>query len=260
LAGSPKTRTPEVIVPFAGLIYVVLALLYVMASTNFAPFSFIFIPFMIVYLLSAYGVWRRNRIGYVASAAGSGVFLIFEAIRIPDLFASVTLPGSFLSAVTAFPVLLATFIYSVLGTRQVWNKAKPPAVPRMIPRSSFVILLVLGFIVGGVTVGFIAAGTETRLLASSGGGDITIVQGAVNQNNPQFYSPSSFTVKVGTPVTWVNKDGTTHTVTSKASSLFDSGNLATGDTFKFTFTQPGTYQYYCTIHPWMTGTVVVTSG
>jgi plastocyanin len=258
LAGTPKTRTPEVIFPFGGLIYVVLVLLYVIVSLNFPPFSVIFVPFIILYLASAYGVWKRNRWGYLASTIGSAVFLILQGPNTVGALSAVTIPSEFLSVVTAFPVLLATFVYSVVGTRQVWNKAKPPAAPRMIPRSSIVILLVLGFIVGGVAVGLIAAGTETRLLASSGGGDITIVQGAGNPNNPQFFSPASFTVKVGTAVTWVNKDGTTHTVTSKT-GLFDSGNFATGDTFKFTFTQAGSYQYYCTIHPWMTGTIVVTS-
>ena len=66
-------------------------------------------------------------------------------------------------------------------------------------------------------------------------------------------------MKVGQSVTWANKDGMTHTVTKTPGTLFDQ-TLASGDTFKFTFTQAGTYQYYCTIHPWMKGTIVVTSG
>ncbi len=45
-----------------------------------------------------------------------------------------------------------------------------------------------------------------------------------------------------------------------AFNLFDLGNLPTGAVFKFTFTQPGTYQYYCTLHPLMKGTIVVVSG
>src|SRR3989442_756413 len=59
-------------------------------------------------------------------------------------------------------------------------------------------------------------------------------------------------------VTWVNKDTVTHTVTSDGSSLFDSGFMPTGATFQFTFTMAGTYPYYCTVHPFMKGTVVVT--
>jgi plastocyanin len=240
-------------------VYLVVAGLYVIISTNFAPFSLIFVPFMVVFLASAFGVWRRRRIGYVGSTVVSGVFLILEGTQISEAFGAVTIPGEFFSALTAFPVLLAVFVYSALGLRQVWGKNAPATPARMIPASSFVILLVLGFIIGGAVVGSIAASTETRLLSSSGGGDITIVQGAGSQNNAQFYSPSSFTVKVGTTVTWVNHDGTIHTVTSKGSSLFDSGNIPTGGSFSYSFTQAGTYQYYCTIHPWMVGTVVVTS-
>jgi len=84
--------------------------------------------------------------------------------------------------------------------------------------------------------------------------------GAGVQGNPLPYSPSPYTVKAGSTVTWGNKDSGTHTVTSSGSNLFDSGNLAPEGTFKFTFTQPGTYQYYCAIHPWMKGTIVITSG
>jgi plastocyanin len=255
------SRSPEILVPFVGLIFIVLVFLYVMASSGFAPFSLIFIPFIVLFLASAYGVWRRNRFGFLASTILSGVFLLLEGTQILEAFAAVTIPGEFYSVLTAFPVLLAIFVYSLLGTRQVWNKARPQPTPRMIPASSFVILLVLGFIIGGAVVGSIAAGAEGRLLASSSGGDIVIVQGAGNQGNVAgYYSPVTFAVKVGTTVTCVNHDGTTHTVTSKGSSLFDSGNIPTGGTFSYTFTQPGTYQYYCTTHPWMTGTIVVTSG
>ncbi|MDA4126610.1 MAG: cupredoxin family copper-binding protein [Thaumarchaeota archaeon] len=252
-------KSPEVLVPFLGLLYLVLVFLYVMISTNFAPFSLIFVPFMVLFLASAYGVWRRKKIGYVGSTVVSGVFLVLEGTQIFEALGAVTIPGEFFSVLTAFPVLLAIFVYSVLGLRRVWGKTTASTPVRMIPASSLVVLLILGFIIGGAVVGSIAASTETRLLSSSGGGDITIVQGAGSQNNPQFYSPSSFTVKAGTTVTWVNHDGTAHTVTSKGSSLFDSGNILTGGSFSYTFTHAGTYQYYCTIHPWMTGMVVVTA-
>jgi plastocyanin len=247
-------------VPFLGLVYVVLILFRVMMVYNFAPNpSLIFVPFMILFLISAFGVWRGSRIGYALSAVSSGIFLVAEAANAP--VGAVTIPEAFISAITAISVLAAVFVYSILGARMTWSKKTVQARPvRMIPASSLVILLVLGFICGALVIGFIAAGTENRLVASSVGGDITIVTGAGNQNNGQFYSPASFTVKAGTTVTWVNKDGIDHTVTSKASSLFDSGNMPTGGTFRYTFSQPGTYTYYCTLHPWMTGIVVVTSG
>ncbi len=257
---STSRKSPEVLVPFSGLIYIVLTLLYVMVSTNFAPFSLVFIPFMALFLLGAYGVWRRSRIGFLVSLVLSAVFLVLESTGIADALGAVTVPGEFLSVITAVPILVAVLIYSILGLRLVWRKGMPPKPSRMIPASSVVVLLILGFVAGGIAIGLVAAQTESRLISSSAGGDITIVQGAGNQNNGQFYAPASFPVKAGTAVTWVNHDGTTHTVTSKGSSLFDSGNIPTGGTYSYPFSQPGTYEYYCTLHPWMTGTVVVTSG
>jgi len=243
-------------VPFLGLVYLFL----VMISTNFAPFSLIFVPFMVLFLASAYLVRRGSRVGFAVSAVLSGFFLILEGTQIYEAMSAVTIPGEFVSATTAVPVLLAVLVYSVLGARMTWKKGAALKTPRMMPASSLVILLLLGFIFGALTVGSIAGQTESRLISSSAGGDITIVQGAGSQNNGQFYTPASFTVKAGTTVTWVNKDGTVHTVTSQGNSLFDSGNVPTGGVFKFTFAQAGTYQYYCTIHPWMKGTIVVTSG
>jgi plastocyanin len=71
------------------------------------------------------------------------------------------------------------------------------------------------------------------------------------------FSPDSMTIKVGTTVKWTNQDSVAHTVTSDT-GLFDSGDLAAGDTFSFTFTQSGTFAYHCTMHPSMTATIIVT--
>ena len=80
---------------------------------------------------------------------------------------------------------------------------------------------------------------------------------AININNFSF-SPKVLTVAAGTKVTWTNKDDEPHTVVNAASPpAFKSAALDGGDSFSFTFTQPGTYQYFCSIHPFMTGTVVV---
>jgi plastocyanin len=68
------------------------------------------------------------------------------------------------------------------------------------------------------------------------------------------FSPASLTIKAGTTVTWTNKDSATHTVSSSA---FNSGNLANGSKFQFTFSNPGTYNYSCGIHPSMKGTIIV---
>ena len=70
------------------------------------------------------------------------------------------------------------------------------------------------------------------------------------------YNPSPLTVARGTTVTWTNNDFTTHTVT-EVSNKFDSGILAPSQTFKHTFDEPGIVKYYCTIHPFMSGQVIV---
>jgi plastocyanin len=80
---------------------------------------------------------------------------------------------------------------------------------------------------------------------------------AVNINNFAF-SPKELTVAVGTTVTWSNKDEEPHTVVNAASPpAFKSMALDGGDKFSFTFTKPGTYRYFCSVHPFMTGTIVV---
>ncbi len=70
------------------------------------------------------------------------------------------------------------------------------------------------------------------------------------------FLPATITVAIGTTITWTNNDSTLHTVTS-LTDAFDSGTLANGGTFSFTFTTAGTYQYRCSIHTEMQGTVIV---
>jgi plastocyanin len=72
------------------------------------------------------------------------------------------------------------------------------------------------------------------------------------------FGPAVLTVAVGTKVTWTNDDSDPHTVTSAADpKLLKSPPLDTGDSFAFTFDKPGTYRYFCSIHPHMQGTIVV---
>jgi plastocyanin len=70
------------------------------------------------------------------------------------------------------------------------------------------------------------------------------------------FSPERIVVKPGSTVTWINDDDIPHTVAS-SSKLFKSKTLDTADKFSFTFTTPGAYEYFCSLHPHMTGTVVV---
>lgn len=72
------------------------------------------------------------------------------------------------------------------------------------------------------------------------------------------FGPAQLSVTAGTKVVWTNDDPDPHTVTSEADpKVFKSPPLDTGDSFAFTFDKPGTYRYFCTIHPRMRGTVVV---
>ncbi len=70
------------------------------------------------------------------------------------------------------------------------------------------------------------------------------------------FSPQTITVSKDTAVTWTNQDSASHTVVSD-DNKFNSSQLASGAKFKFTFDNAGTFSYHCSIHPGMTGKVIV---
>ena len=72
------------------------------------------------------------------------------------------------------------------------------------------------------------------------------------------FSPKKVTVKVGTQVTWKNTTDAAHTVTGQGSWSSYNKPLAASKTVSYTFKKPGTYKYFCSIHPYMRGTVIVT--
>jgi plastocyanin len=72
-----------------------------------------------------------------------------------------------------------------------------------------------------------------------------------------LFNPATITVRAGTKVEWQNKDDTPHTVV-ETSGKFRSAALDTEDKFSFTFAQAGTFDYFCSLHPYMVGKVVVT--
>jgi plastocyanin len=80
---------------------------------------------------------------------------------------------------------------------------------------------------------------------------------AVSMKNIQFV-PKSVTAKVGQTVKWTNDDAVDHNVTATSGETFKSSNFAQGATYVHKLTKAGTIQYVCTIHPGMTGTIVVT--
>ena len=98
---------------------------------------------------------------------------------------------------------------------------------------------------------------------ASAGDSVTISPGSSVPSNGKFFVPETLTVSTGTTVTWTNGDSTLHTVTSgsaesgNSGTEFDSSYLAAGKTFQHQFGTAGTFDYYCTLHPWMKGKVVV---
>ena len=86
------------------------------------------------------------------------------------------------------------------------------------------------------------------------GSPVLAADAAVKIGNFTF-SPQELRVKAGTRVTWTNEDDIPHTVVSP--QQLRSQPLDTDQAFSFTFTKPGTYKYFCSLHPHMTGVIVV---
>jgi plastocyanin len=103
---------------------------------------------------------------------------------------------------------------------------------------------------------YVAAAFAAALLASAA----TAVSAQAADTNiiiDQFtFTPQRVTVKAGATVTWINDDDIPHTVAS-STKLFRSKALDTTDKFSFTFTTPGVYEYFCSLHPHMRGAIVV---
>ena len=70
------------------------------------------------------------------------------------------------------------------------------------------------------------------------------------------FKPPAETIKPGTTITWRNDDSIAHTVTSD-NAIFDSGQIAPGSTFSYTFAKSGQYPYHCSVHPNMAGLITV---
>jgi plastocyanin len=89
----------------------------------------------------------------------------------------------------------------------------------------------------------------------------TILPGASAQGNPD-YDPDPITIKQGDGAQWTNEDNAPHTVTSRQQGLFDSGLINAGDTWLLNTAEiaPAQYEYFCTLHPFMVATLVVSDG
>ena len=112
---------------------------------------------------------------------------------------------------------------------------------------------ILGLAVTVITALTLTAGIRPILAESPG--DKPSGGASVKIDNFSF-GPADMTIAAGTTITWTNHDDVPHVVASE-DKLFKSKPLDTDDHFSFTFTNPGTYIYYCSIHPKMTAKVVV---
>ncbi len=101
----------------------------------------------------------------------------------------------------------------------------------------------------GLTVGI-----RPNMAAASDG---KAANGAAIKIDNFSFGPATITIPAGSTVTWTNNDDVPHVVSSDDNKLFKSKALDTDDRFSFTFTNPGTYNYYCAIHPKMTAKIVV---
>ena len=132
-----------------------------------------------------------------------------------------------------------------------------PLVPRLLkpwrPRP-ILPLLTLAVVALGITT---SAGVGLR--TSGRGGSVPVAAASHSVQIAGFaFAPQAITVTAGDSITWTNQDEAPHTVTtSSGPQAISSPSLSKGQSFTFTFTVPGTYSYYCAVHPDMRAQVVV---
>ncbi len=128
------------------------------------------------------------------------------------------------------------------------------------------IIVVVVAIAGYYVLSGMGSGQNSNSNSTSPVQSIVKVVSGTGSSSALNFSPASMTVVVGVnnTITWENSDSVAHTVTFtsapsgvSASALTDPNNLAAGGTYTVTLTTPGTYQYHCTIHSWMTATITV---
>jgi plastocyanin len=127
-----------------------------------------------------------------------------------------------------------------------------------------IVVVVIILVVGGIALAMHHKSNNSMSTmnmsssSSSSSGSTPSATNAVTIDNFAF-SPADITVKAGTTVTWTNKDSVTHTVTENDGKTGpNSGDLASGKSYSFTYASAGTFKYHCSIHAEMLGTVTVT--
>jgi manganese oxidase len=151
------------------------------------------------------------------------------------------------------------------------TQTTPPAAATEKPRSRTMLygIIVIILIVVGVGVYYLTVGSQSN---ANNGTPVSIFDGtggACTQtaSPPNCgFSPQTLNVKTGTnnTITWTNNGQQAHTASANVTAngslpSFDSGSKNRGDKFTFTLNTAGAYHYYCKFHPWMTGTIVVST-
>jgi plastocyanin len=114
-----------------------------------------------------------------------------------------------------------------------------------------------------ITIAMTSAMQYSSATPAASSTTVTIAKGAQNSNNKVFYVPPQTTAKPGSTITWKNEDSAIHTATSGKDATpdhkFDTSLISPGQSSKSITmpNEPGEYSYFCTLHPWMTGTITV---
>lgn len=131
-------------------------------------------------------------------------------------------------------------------------------------RSKFLVLA--GVVIAVIVLGFVSSGqTKTGLPAqetiSENTVSITMSASRPGCENTECYSPSKIAIHTGDTVTWVNNDRGFHTVTTgyydTPDGMIESHQLEATEKFSYKFDELGEFHYYCRLHPWMEGTIIV---
>ena len=251
-------RSPEVAVPFLSSITV--AILFGVLTLLVGDPTFLI--FIALFAATAGLVWRRSRVGYIAGIVLSFLVLFILSSNIQADLTGFADLASFGLVILAVPALILTIVYSAFGMAGAMRKVAP-VQRRTLPAASTLALLTVGFVLGSLFVGVMANGAVLSIGQSANtSANVTIVVGAASSGVAAPFAPANYTAKVGSTITWVNKDPVAHTVVSSSvpsgAGTFSSGPIQYGNVYSVTLTVPGTYKYFCSIHPFMTGTIVVT--
>ena len=197
---------------------------------------------------------------FAVSLMMSLFLLLFNSTFLVVAISKPSYPGPFWSAYSSAVLFILVIILSVLAIIQPdkWlNKGSKKNIESSTER--YIVPLFMGVIIGGLIVGLAAGATISEEIDDEEQGevDVSIALGSSSPFEINPYEPSNVVVTIeNSTVTWYNGDNTMHTVTS-TTGLFDSKSIEPGESWSFTFTSTGKYNYYCSPHPYMTGSVEV---